>query len=311
MAPTGDLANGPEVTTPVNGILGFGYQGGAGVVGRGDAPDKWRDGVPGRGTGGPGVVGLGGSGDVETKAMEEYHSDRSGKFNPGAGVVGVGGYWIGPAFDGTGTRRRGDAGGPGVTGVAGDNIFPQLPPPLDDPRAFDVYAGVGVCGISYTNVGILAQGKFVGVKGKGFEGPGGYFESGPHEWIVPQLHLEPNQMVVPNVEDHQVAPTCLRPTLVKSLPKEGRAGDLLVTINPDITSKDGPPPAVLWFCTVGGGRDGKDGVAVWRQVLLGPPMERRSIFMRNICARSYMLKWRVAGSQGPLEPPPSLSAPTR
>src|SRR5215218_6556344 len=94
VVPTGVLESGPEQATPVNGIIGIGYQGGAGVKGRGDSPDPWLPGGgKGRGTGGHGVIGEGGSGDVETNVMEQKHPERvHDKFRPGAGVVGIGGY---------------------------------------------------------------------------------------------------------------------------------------------------------------------------------------------------------------------------
>jgi hypothetical protein len=114
VVPSGDFSTGPEVATPVHGILGLGYQGGAGVMGRGDSPDQFRLGQFGRGTGGPGVVGKGGSGAADSNTMETYHPERHGKFQPGAGVLGIGGYWIGSGV-------RDAIGGPGVVGLGGGN----------------------------------------------------------------------------------------------------------------------------------------------------------------------------------------------
>jgi hypothetical protein len=293
VAPTGELASGPEVAGPVNGILGFGYQGGAGVVGRGDAPDQWRPGLVGRGTGGNGVVGQGGSGDAETNAMEEYHPDRPGKFDPGAGVVGMGGHWIGPDKDAKGQRLRGDFGGTGVVGVGGGSFEAGYVPSYVFAPGFGVYGiskEIGVCGVSAPvavtdnselhglgvfgwgqTFGVYAQGgRGGGVKGHGGGGPGGHFK---RDTFGPQLHVEPMPMQVPP-EEPATDLKWLRPSAVDKLPGEATAGDILVT-RPSTASNDFDPQgfATLWFCSRSGGVDYPTGWAVWQQILLGPPIK--------------------------------------
>jgi hypothetical protein len=292
VTPSGDLSIGPEVAAPVNAIIGFGYQGGVGVVGRGDSADEFRPGLLGRGTGGHGVKGLGGSGDAESNTMEVHHPDRSGKFKPGAGVLGIGGYWIGPERDAKGNALRGAIGGPGVVGLGGGTNSEE---PYDHAAQFETVKGVGVCGLSNHGPGVFGKsttglnmaqnisgGHFESSNGNGVEGiggafgvvgrggrAGGFFRSSADPFIRAQVHLAPQFMSVPKEVPMQIVPN-ISPDKVDQLPKTGSLGDLLVTASPP-----GDPNAnmtLLWLCTRSGTADGKDGIAEWRQVLLGPPI---------------------------------------
>jgi hypothetical protein len=201
--------------------------------------------------------------------MEQHHPDRPGKFNPGAGVIGLGGYWIGPATDPkSGKPIRGGEGGPGVVGIAGrTNYHEPLP---DFANAFGAYSGIGVYGASSTKIGVAGVGNFAGVVGKSSAGRGGWFVSSLDPFPKAQLHLEPVQIPFPKIRSHDYyAVTCIRPQEVTELPKAGLPGDLLVIA----AKEDAGVPAALWFCTKGGGADGKDGVAEWREVLLGPAIQ--------------------------------------
>jgi hypothetical protein len=161
VTPTGDIGNRPHV--PLDGIVGVANRGGAGVRGVGNQPEGPRGETAGSGTGGDGVVGHGGTGDLETSVTGQ------GGFNPGIGVLGIGGYWTGPAkSDG---KARDDMGGPGVIGVAGGDQGPAWVPP------FNLTKGVGVYGASSQHEGVVAQGGpnasglratgFLGVQGDG------------------------------------------------------------------------------------------------------------------------------------------------
>jgi len=118
-----------------------------------------------------------------------------------------------------------------------------------------------------------------GLRGKGYNLPGGTFETGQPEDLAPsaQVRLVPQPMWVPDQVPAQVvyeAP----PPLVDQLPQEGNAGDLLVTIRPEKDTSRFVPPraeATLWFCAVSSFVDLPSGIldpAIWRQVLLGPPI---------------------------------------
>jgi hypothetical protein len=305
VVPTGELGSGPEQTGPVQGIIGIGYQGGAGVKGRGDSPDLWLPGgvTRGRGTGGHGVIGEGGSGDLETNVMEQQHPDRPGKFRPGAGVVGIGGYWIGsPIINGVRGEGR-DFGGPGVVGVAGREDSPETYADYGS-QTFEALAGIGVVGVSLNHVGVYADGKehgiiakggsgiginavgdttgvqgvgnigvegsgTIGVKGIGNNGgPGGLFSSSVLEGgtNTAQIHLDAQQMRVPSAANEVSAQyRRIRPTVVDQLPKTAQIGDLLLTHS---EAAGDYLPALLWICT-----GGRAGAAVWQQVLLGEPID--------------------------------------
>jgi len=281
VAPDGDLSKGPNVGDPVNAIVGFGYQGGAGVVGRGDAPaTEYEDGVIGRGTGGHGVVGEGGSGDAETNAMEFYHEGRPGTFKPGAGVVGFGGYWIGPAFDGNGKALRGPFGGPGVVGYAGGvNVRePDIiggPAEGLPPANWTEVEGVGVYGRSAYRFGVQGNGKECGIRGHGINGPGGIFSSGSDLHIRAQIELVP--VVMQTLPEEPLAVWGINPAKAGKykLPSLAKTGQLLLTKVSDNDTK-GPgikdskgASATLWLCTRAGRDAGRD-FTDWRQVLLGP-----------------------------------------
>jgi hypothetical protein len=271
VVPHGDFSHGPEGDTPVHGILGIGYQGGAGVMGRGDSTDQFRPGQYGRGTGGHGVVGKGGSGAADSNTMETYHPERHGKFKPGAGVIGLGGYWIG---DAKGRGRRGNIGGPGVVGLGGGNESEE---PYDlaayhadfDKVGAGNVAGVGVVGRtkyeaagglfeSSNGYGVVATGKLAG----------GFFQSPSAPRITAQIHLHPQIMSVPEEVSMPIVGN-VNPAKVDQLPRIGNLGDLLLTTGPDNANYG----ALLWLCTRAGGQE--DYPADWRQVLLGPPIPGR------------------------------------
>jgi len=276
VTPSGDLSVGPAGAAPVHAIVGYGYQGGVGVIGRGDPQEPIRGpNVLGRGTGGHGVKGLGGSGAADKNAMEEHHSDRQGKFKPGAGLLGIGGYWIGPNSDPKGKILRDDIGGPGVVGLAGGANSEEV---FDYETEFNTVKGIGVFGRSHNGAGVVGratggsgtavggsfQGGAIGVRGTASAGPGGWFEGG---WdpIRAQIHLEPHAMDTP-AEVLASSVTTVKPDAIDQLPKIGRLGDLLLTTRTD--SKAGA--TFLWLCTVEDDVNGSGNPAQWRQVLLGP-----------------------------------------
>jgi hypothetical protein len=129
----------------VDGVTGYGYMGGAGVFGVGCADDGPDGPGTGAGTGGFGVIGLGGSGNLNKNAATVAWGDViHERFDPGAGVLGVGGFWAGGnQSDVEGGRRDRDGkGGAGVVGVAGgEHGRPGWP-------YFDQFRGVGVFGLS-------------------------------------------------------------------------------------------------------------------------------------------------------------------
>ena len=127
-----------------DGLTAFGCIGGAGVRGIGNQPEGHRGDKKGSGTGGEGVVGDGGTGDLENSTTS-LDKDRRRKFNPGIGVLGIGGHWIMPKVDNS-------RGAPGVVGVAGGKGGPSNVPPFDQMR------GVGVYGISHVGDGVHAVG---------------------------------------------------------------------------------------------------------------------------------------------------------
>jgi hypothetical protein len=105
----------------------------------------------GAGTGGVGVIGNGGSGDLNQKAATNFGNKDT--FDPGAGVLGIGGFWTGAMVSISDSgKKRNTTGGAGVIGVAaGEHGPPVLP-------SFDKTQGVGVYGFSAVGTGVVAEG---------------------------------------------------------------------------------------------------------------------------------------------------------
>jgi len=201
---------------PVIGIVAYGYKGDAAILGIGNQPKPntfpndpayWE----GSGTGGNGVVGQGGTGD-----LIEWDVETAGGMDlpphPGHGILGIGGHWRGATTDQHGNTRD-NRGGAGVVGIAGTETVASAEPPFGDA------AGIGVYGYSGVSEGVRGFGFGEGVYGYGFHGPGGIFfsgiegERGPP---TPQLRLVPHQMKQPlEVENalqsvNALSATCLR-----------------------------------------------------------------------------------------------------
>jgi hypothetical protein len=164
VTPDGDIGQRPIETT--DGVTGVACLAGAGVRGLGGQVTIRSGGQNGSGTGGTGVVGHGGSGDLDSNDDPQF--SVSGKtYDPGFGVVGIGGWWTGPQTAsnpiGENRRDRDNRGGPGVVGVAGgENVSPPVP-------TFDQVKGVGVFGGSLVGEGIVADGAlgFAGLRATG------------------------------------------------------------------------------------------------------------------------------------------------
>jgi hypothetical protein len=257
---------------PIYGLTAFGYNGLDAIRGIGNQPVAINSDL-GTGTGGNGVAGYGGSGDLRSAYDTGGASPKSGAVGygpigsdgafPGIGVLGIGGIWQGPATTTTkdgAVLKRDDRGGAGVVGVDSGRGQPY----------FEDCKGVGVYG----------TGLNAGVKGSGQEGPGGLFESIPYRGKkgepIPsaQARLVPTAMWVPAAVTISV--DAIDPAV--ELPWKGERGSLLVTVQPDSpVAPDvyvGPPvsndaKAVMWFCETSEALDGSRP-ASWRQVLMGP-----------------------------------------
>ena len=294
-----------------DGLTAFGCMGGAGVRGIGNQPEGHRGDKKGSGTGGEGVVGHGGTGDLEDSATS-LDRDRRRKFNPGIGVLGIGGHWIMPIDD--------PRGAPGVVGVAGTKGGPSNVPPFEYMRGVGVYGmshvgnGMHAVGSPTDGTGLVAEGFFgvvatgrsagvvafsdelavngrgkkvggrfrgyVGVEGQGETDPGGVFSAQPSERGVPtaQIQAVPQPMWVPDqvqATSYYLTP----PDQVGELPQRGSAGQLLMTVQTISAERRDLRPggeATLWLCVT----SGDDVVpatpsqpAIWRQVLLGPAIQ--------------------------------------
>jgi hypothetical protein len=306
----------------VDGVTGYGYLGGAGVRGLGCPVDGPHGPGTGAGTGGHGVVGHGGTGDLDINDDPQF-SVRWKTYDPGFGVVGIGGWWTGPQTASNplrgNTQNRTGRGGPGVVGVAGgENGSPPVP-------TFDQVKGVGVFGGSLVGEGMVADGAVAGlratgdvgvwaigttagieaeggtgmyakgtsvgieveggtgIKATGRGGPAGVFERPiavrerlKYELIEPQIHIEPLPMWVPDPQDAQTVSVLPDYGVGDQLPRWANAGDLLMTEQGPIKDKPEIPPrpeATLWLCVVSGKENEN---AVWKQVLLGPPIEGKN-----------------------------------
>jgi len=92
---------------------------------------------------------------------------------------------------------------------------------------------------------------------------------------VPQIFITPTYMPVPDPVDMETV-SALPPDEVDQLPQNAYAGELLMTEGGQGRgSAEGE--AMLWICVVGSHPDPADNTrlvpAVWKQVLLGPPIE--------------------------------------
>lgn len=259
-------------TRPTNGIAAYGCAGGNGIYARGALPD--------RPTGGAGVLGEGGTSNIEAT-------------EPGAGIVGIGGQWVG--------LNGGRLGGAGVVALAsGFNLTEKV-------LGHGVHArgAIGVVGSGQATqatggpldikkglpgTGVFGTGSLIGVAGFGATGVfghgtlnhAGWFECEVQEKNIPQIHIEPQDMNVRvslSEKENAQAERILPAVVDRRLPAVARAGDLLVTNFPTgnfyADGKNGKRPikeAVLWFCVLSSNPDLGGGPAHWRQVLLGPPI---------------------------------------
>jgi hypothetical protein len=184
----------------------------------------------------------------------------------------------------------------------GDQAPPFLPP-------FDQIKGVGVFGMSAQAEGVIAQGspqsaglkasgKFgvvadgsdfgvmakgsvtavdaeggMGVAARGIADVAGLFQrlyqrDNRNVAALPQVRMEPHPMWVGNSQAFQ--PVAFPPGSADQLPKDGKAGDFLVTIRterPDSTNVPAKAQATLWLCVTSG--DSDHDPAIWKEVLLG------------------------------------------
>ena len=212
-------------------------------------------------------VGVWGSGDNFGVVGRVQSSEAGSEF---AGVVGqhprAGVGAVGVSLD-----RPDLGGGVGVAGLSHTSMNPQdLGRPLPDPAGG---SGTGVFGSSGSGAGVRGTsrdgqgGSFQsksgpGVSGKSSSGRGGVFDSGQTAGgsLVGQVGLVPQTMPVPGVVP--ASPVKFDSSVLESLPREGRGGDLLVTQGQD-------DRCTLWFCSKS--QEGETP-AVWSQVLLATPV---------------------------------------
>jgi hypothetical protein len=154
------------------------------------------------------------------------------------------------AIDRVGTTEGDDRQGIGVRATGGSTGV----------RAFGDEFGVRAEGGKGTGIEAIGH-SGPGVLGSGKDGNrGGIFQSATDvdpSILVPQLQLVPQTMKV--AETQLATPKEFIPKNVSGLPKFGRAGDFLATL-------DSNQSCTLWFCVHG--NDG-EGPAQWSQVLLG------------------------------------------
>jgi hypothetical protein len=289
----------------VDGIVGFAHRGGAGVRGLGNQPEGARGPRSGSGNGGDGVVGHGGTGDLEKGVGIHSH--------PGIGVLGIGGIWTGPASLKGGSRDS--RGGAGVIGVGGGDRPAPWVPSFDDTKGVGVYgiSGVGEGIVALGNTaGLRANGKWgvdatgsdggikaegdVGVQATGRNGPAGVFmrysQPPPGKTLadthvtyelgaLSQIFISPQPMAVPDPEDMEEAVKVLPADGVDQLPVAALAGELLLTLqpskNPSVPGFEPEAEAILWLCVKSAvvkivNSEIEKVPAVWKQVLLGPPI---------------------------------------
>jgi hypothetical protein len=305
VTPSGIVDDRPK--TKLDGIVGTAHRGGAGVRGIGNQ----KDGLPGRdgsGSGGEGVVGQGGTGDLQ-KGVGIHQPPGMGVLGiggnwtgplawkaqtrtnqGGAGVVGVaggdiaGGPWVPPFEDTQGVGVYGISGvGVGVYGVSqvGDGMVAQgKENGLRAQGRFGVYA-------FGENIGTYSEGIAVGLHGLGQKGPGGIFERFPQlppgkvdnvefyeQGALPQIAIRPLPMVVPDAEEFYDAVQVIPTDEVDQLPLIASAEELLLTMKPSqrpgVGGFEEGAEAILWLCVKSSA--GIAVPAVWKQVLLGPPI---------------------------------------
>jgi hypothetical protein len=110
----------------------------------------------------------------------------------------------------------------------------------------------------------------VGVVGVGSATAGGAFSSGD---LVPQLHLQPQAMVEP---PPSVVVTPREFRQLKSLPRHAKAGDLWLAEHEERESSGAQTQTCsLWLCVTGSAGD--ERAAMWRQVLLGDPVNGSAV----------------------------------
>jgi hypothetical protein len=168
-----------------------------------------------------------------------------------------------PGFDGL--RATGDVG---VRGIGRETIGVETIGVIGEG-----FTGMKAKGIS---VGIEAEGG-TGIKALGRGEPAGVFKRIKYELISePQIRIEPLPMWVPDPQDAQTVSVLPDYGVGDQLPRWANAGDLLMTEQGPIKDKPAIPPrpeATLWLCVVSGDEKGN---AVWKQVLLGPPIEGKN-----------------------------------
>lgn len=244
------LQPGPDDVPPGIGVLGQG----------GRIVDANTDRVPL----GTGVIGVGGdAGNPDLPPVSEAGS--AGVFGQGADAK------LRTIIDGGSTLIDGPPEpGPGVVGRGG------VP---DDPRLLPAAGVIGLAGgrskpgnLETGNAGVFGLGE-TGLRGRGQDGPGVDGHSGRDRGGVfaadeqAQVNLVPTRVrtVLPAGTPYTprpVSPVELERGAV-SLPKRGRAGDLMALIDDSRT-------ATLWFCVRS---EDNAGPARWAQVLLGPSFQ--------------------------------------
>jgi len=300
VTPSGVSADIPAIK--LDGIVGQAHLGGAGVRGRGGQPE-----LPGGG--GDGVVGEGGSGRRETQTHPgvgvlgigghwtgALPSKEMETPLGGAGVVGVAGGAQAPFVadlvfaQGTGVFGYSDVGD-GVSGIGVSNGVTAG----GQQNGLRATGRFGVVAIG-ENTGTYSEGIAIGLHAVGKKGPGGFFERLPQlppgkavgdhvefyeMGALPQIAIKPMPMVVPDAIDigEGAQMLVMPPDQVDQLPRNANAGELLLTMKPlkssGVSGFEDGAEAFLWLCVKPNAvaTGGKTVAAVWKQVLLGPPIE--------------------------------------
>lgn len=220
-------------------------------------------------TGSVGVYAQG----AEAEVREEVNT-IVGPIAPGPGVLGRGGVPI---------PRKEEPVAAGVIGLAGDTAIPLI----------SESGNVGVYGAGPTGVrgaghefGVEGLSNFMGVSGQGVHGPGvngvgrpgvvgiaaddssrgGEFDSKRSA----QVRLVPQQLQQRIPNQVTVTPTAIPAGSEPALPKDGRAGDLMVI---EMDTEDKQHVCRLWFC-VQSATSGHP--ARWAQVLVGSSFDGKA-----------------------------------
>jgi hypothetical protein len=231
------------------GVVGFGgHEQGTGIAGLGGGIN---------GQGGIGVQGTGGNVDTIVEPIA-----------PGPGVLGRGGVPM---------PRKEDPVAAGVIGLAGDTAIPLI----SESGNVGVYGAGPTGGVrgAGDQFGVEGLSNFMGVSGQGVHGPGvnglgrpgvvgiaaddsprgGEFDSKRSA----QVRLVPQQLQQRIPNQVTVTPTAIPAGSEPALPKDGRAGDLMVI---EMDTEDKQRVCRLWFC-VQSATSGHP--ARWAQVLVG------------------------------------------